>query len=69
MNKKEKLKLPKQEASKSEITQNTVKIDSELLKKIKDLIKDRSKKIKYPTAKHFINIAVLEMLEKEEEKK
>ena len=45
---------------------NTVKIDEKLLKRIKKLIQDDSKKIKYSTLKQFINISVLELLEKEE---
>jgi|APSaa5957512576_1039674.scaffolds.fasta_scaffold143003_2 hypothetical protein len=45
---------------------NTVKIDEELLERVKKLIKTNSKKIKYSTLKQFVNISVLELLEKEE---
>jgi len=45
---------------------NVVKIDEGLLKKVKRLIKESSMKIKYSNAKQFINIAVLEKLNKEE---
>jgi hypothetical protein len=44
---------------------NVVKIDEELLKKVKKLIKDKSIRLKYSNSKQFINIAVLEKLEKE----
>jgi len=47
---------------------DVVKIDEELLKKVNKLIKEKSMKIKYSNAKQFVNIAVLEKLEKEEEK-
>jgi len=46
----------------------TVKINEDLLKRVISITKNKTKKIKYPTAKQFINIAVLELLEKEEEK-
>ena len=46
----------------------TVKIDGDLLKRIILITKDKSKKIKYSTAKQFVNMAVLELLEKEEKK-
>ena len=46
----------------------TVKIDENLLKRVKILIQDKDKKIKYSTSKQFINIAVLKLLEEEEEK-
>jgi len=45
---------------------NTVKIDEELLERVKTIIKNPSKKIKYATLKQFVNISVLELLEKEE---
>jgi len=48
---------------------NVVKIDENLLKKVKGLIKKSSMKIKYSNAKQFVNIAVLEKLYKEEEEK
>lgn len=43
-----------------------VKIDENLLDKIKKLISKNDMRIKYANAKQFINIAVLEKLEKEE---
>lgn len=45
---------------------NVVKIDKTLLERIKRLIRKREKKIKYSSKKQFVNIAVLELLEKEE---
>ena len=47
---------------------DVVKIDEELLKRINKLIKEKSMKIKYSNAKQFVNIAVLEKLEKDEKK-
>ena len=44
----------------------TVKINEDLLKRVIYITKDKSKKIKYSTAKQFINVAVLELLKKEE---
>ncbi len=44
---------------------DVVKIDEDLLKKIKKLIKDKSMKIKYSNAKQFVNIAVLQKIEEE----
>ena len=44
---------------------NVVKIDEELLKKIKKIIGTRENRIKYSNAKQFVNIAVLEKLKKE----
>jgi len=46
----------------------TVKIDPDLLKRVNILIKNKSKRIKYSSAKQFINVAVLGLLEKEERK-
>ncbi len=46
----------------------TVKINEDLLKRVISITKDKAKKIKYSTAKQFINVAVLELLEMEEEK-
>jgi Arc/MetJ-type ribon-helix-helix transcriptional regulator len=43
----------------------TVKINSELLKKIEKLIKQGNKKLKYSSAKQFVDIAVFELLERE----
>ena len=47
---------------------DVVKIDEDLLKKVKKLIKESSMKIKYSNAKQFVNLAVLEKLEKEDKK-
>lgn len=47
---------------------DVVKIDEDLLKKVKNLIKEKSMKIKYSNAKQFVNIAVLEKLENENAK-
>lgn len=44
----------------------TVKIDKELLDRINKLIRRKSKKFKYESAKQFVNYAVVELLEKEE---
>ena len=46
-----------------------VKIDKDLLERVEKVIKNKSKKIKYSSKKQFIDIAVLELLEKEEGKK
>ncbi|MCF7910282.1 hypothetical protein K9L16_01265 [Candidatus Pacearchaeota archaeon] len=48
--------------------QNTVKIDEKLLHRIKLLFDDEEIKLKYPTIKNFINLAVLKLLKEEEEK-
>lgn len=45
---------------------NVVKINKDLLERIKRLIRKKDKKIKYSSKKQFVNIAVLELLEKEE---
>jgi len=45
---------------------DNVKIDSDLLKRVEKLIKRKEKKIKYAHKKQFINVAVLNLLEKEE---
>ena len=47
---------------------DVVKIDEGLLKKVKNLVKKNSMKIKYSNVKQFVNIAVLEKLEKEAKK-
>ena len=44
---------------------NVVKIDEDLLKKVKNLVSGKENRIKYSNAKQFVNIAVLEKLEKE----
>ena len=46
--------------------QNTVKIDEKLLKRVKDLFKEEEIRIEYPTAKSFINVAVLKLLKEKE---
>ncbi len=48
------------------VKKETVKINEDLLKRVISITKNKSKKIKYSTAKQFINVAVLELLEKEE---
>ena len=48
---------------------DSVKIDKNLLERVKKLIENNSKKIKYSSAKQFVNISVLELLEKELGKK
>jgi hypothetical protein len=44
---------------------NVVKIDEELLQKVKKLVNTENNRIKYSNSKQFINLAVLEKLEKE----
>ena len=44
----------------------TVKIDRKLLRRVKKLIKKESKKIQYASAKQFVNIAVMKLLNEEE---
>jgi len=44
---------------------DVVKIDEDLLKKIKKLVSSKENRIKYSNSKQFVNIAVLEKLEKE----
>ena len=46
---------------------DNVKIDTDLLNKVKSLIKEKPSRIKYSSAKQFVDIAVLELLKKEEE--
>lgn len=43
-----------------------VKIDPFLLERIQSLIKEKDKSIVYSSAKQFVNIAVIKLLEKEE---
>lgn len=43
-----------------------VKIDESLLSRINKLRKDKNKRIKYASSMQFVNIAVQELLEKEE---
>ena len=47
------------------IPRNTVKIDEDLLKRIRRLVSNKDKKIRYPTAKQFVNVAVLKLLGEE----
>jgi len=47
---------------------DVVKIDEDLLKRVKNLIREKSMKIKYSNAKQFVNLAVLEKLERGERK-
>ena len=44
---------------------DVVKIDQELLKRIKSFIKEKGMKLKYSNAKQFVSLAVLEKLEEE----
>lgn len=48
------------------MTDRTVKMDDELLKRVEKLISHKSKKLKYETRRQFINFAVIDLLEKEE---
>ena len=45
----------------------TVKIDPDLLDRINRIISDKTKKIFYSSRKQFVNVAVLKLLEKEED--
>lgn len=45
---------------------DNVKIDKDLLMRVEKLIKKKEKKIRYSSKKQFINVAVLNLLEKEE---
>lgn len=47
---------------------DNVKIDKDLLARVEKLIKKKEKKIKYAHKKQFVDVAVLNLLEKEEEK-
>ena len=47
----------------------TVKLDSELLNRVKQLLKKSPHKILYTNLKQFVNIAVLQLLEKESSRK
>ena len=44
---------------------NVVKIDEKLLQKVKKLVNAEANRIRYSNVKQFINLAVLEKLEKE----
>ena len=47
----------------------TVKLDKSLLKRVKKLLKNTPHRIRYTNLKQFLNIAVLQLLEKEEKSK
>lgn len=47
---------------------DSVKINKELLKKVNSIIKTGPNNIKYSSAKQFVDIAVLELLEREEKR-
>lgn len=47
---------------------DNVKIDKDLLSRVEKLIKKREKRIKYAHKKQFVNVAVLNLLKKEEKK-
>ena len=47
---------------------DSVKINKDLLKRVNSIIKTSPNNIKYSSAKQFVDIAVLELLEKEEKK-
>jgi hypothetical protein len=51
------------------VSDSVVKIDSELLKKVESFIKKSENRLVYANKKQFIDIAVLEKLKKEGEKK
>lgn len=44
---------------------DSVKIDSELLKEISQFLEQKENKIKYVSKKHFVDVAVLELLQRE----
>jgi len=46
-----------------------VRIDEEILNKIKEFRKNKDKAIIYPSDKYFIQIAALELLKREESEK
>ncbi|MCD4771313.1 hypothetical protein K8R30_02750 [archaeon] len=54
--------------TKKKKSQNTVKIDEKLLKRVKNLFKEEEIRIEYPTVKSFINMAVLKLLKEKEGK-
>ncbi|MEI6058804.1 MAG: hypothetical protein WCP89_03465 [archaeon] len=45
-----------------------IRIDEELLNKIKKFRKDKTNEMMYPSDKYLVQIAVLELLKKEESK-
>ncbi len=47
----------------------TVKINKELLKRVDKIICKGSASVKYASKKHFVNVAVLELIRKEESNK
>jgi len=54
--------------TKKKKSQNTVKIDEKLLKRVKNLFREEEIGIEYPTVKSFINMAVLKLLKEKEGK-
>jgi hypothetical protein len=44
---------------------DSVKIDSELLMEIKKFLNKKENKIKYQSKKHFVDVAVFELLKRE----
>lgn len=44
---------------------NVVKIDEKLLQRVKEVVSAEANRIRYSNVKQFINVAVLEKLEKE----
>ena len=46
----------------------TVRIDIDLKRRVEKLIANKFKRIKYESAKQFVNYAIIDLLEKEEEK-
>ncbi|MFH1710884.1 MAG: hypothetical protein ABH840_01070 [Nanoarchaeota archaeon] len=46
-----------------------VKVDSELLRKVEEFIKKEENRIRYANRKQFVDIAIVELLEKESKRK
>jgi hypothetical protein len=47
------------------MVESVVKVDSELLKRVEELIRKDNNRIKYSSKKQFIDVAVLRLLEAE----
>jgi len=47
------------------VREAVVKVNSELLRKVEEFINKEENKIRYSSKKQFVDIALLEMLEKE----
>lgn len=47
---------------------DSVKIDSELLREIERFLEKKENRIKYVSKKHFVDVAVLELLQGERER-